>query len=122
MISTDKAKQLKKLNLIWIPKQGNFYLYENSYTKEIYIDLVMQDNPGFWCDATRTWLPSLKQLLDEIKKYNWTYALYSENEIEIETCIENVSIINRHRNFEGNIIEDMVADALIYILEREKEN
>ena len=117
MISIDKAKQLKKLNLIWIPKQGDFYLYENSYTKETCIDLVMQDNPGFWCDATRTWLPSLKQLLNEIKKYNWTLTLYSENEIEIETRIEHVSIIDRHRNFEGEIIEDIVADALIWILE-----
>jgi len=67
-----------------------------------------------------TWLPNLTQMLDEIKKYNWTYALYSENEIEIETRIENIAIIDRHKNYEGNIIDDIVADALIWILQCKK--
>jgi len=129
MISYDKAKQLKELGLKWNPKCGDWYKVEhwpiailltgdtmrlfNEEIKDIFERISKNDN--------NVWLPSLKQLLDKIKEYNWTYALYSENEIEIETRIEHVPIIDRHRNFEGKIIEDIIADALIYILEREKE-
>jgi len=102
MISYDKAKQLKELGLKWNPKCGDWYKVEH------------------WPIKNNIWLPSLKQLLDKIKEYNWTYALYSENEIEIETRLEYISLIDRNRNFEGEIIEDIVADALIWILKCKK--
>ena len=130
MISIDKAKQLKNLGLIWNPKRGDWHKADY-WPKPILFttDTLRLDDKeieyiieNIKNRDDEVWLPSLKQMLDKIKEYNWTYALYSENEIEIETRIEYVSIIDRHRNFEGEIIEDIVADALIWILQKEKEN
>jgi len=130
MISIDKAKQLKSLGLQWNPKHGDWHKADYWPTPILLtIDALRLNDKEIKCVIENiknrddeVWLPSLEQMLDMIKKYNWTYALYSENEIEIETRMEYISIIDRHRNFEGEIIEDIVADALIYILEREKED
>lgn len=128
MISIDKTRQLKELGLVWNPQCGDWYKIDYWPTPILLtIDISRLDDKEIECVIenvkNNTWLPRLDQMLDEIKKYNWTYALYSENkiEIEIETRIEYVSIIDRHRNFKGNIIENVIADALIYILGKEKE-
>jgi len=121
MISIDKAKQLKELGLKWNPKCGDWYKADYWPTPTLFTtDTLRLDDKEIENVIKNVknniWLPSLKQLLDKIKEYNWTYALYSENEIEIETRMEYISLIDRNRNFEGEIIEDIVADALIWIL------
>jgi len=126
MISIDKAKRLKELGLEWNPKRGDWHKADYWPNPILFvIDTLRLDDKEIECVIenvkNNTWLPILIQMLDEIKEYNWNYALYSENEIEIETRIEHVLIIDRHRNFKGNIIEDVIADALIYILGKEKE-
>ena len=125
MISIEKAKRLKELNLEWSPKLGDWYKVDYQPTPTLFtVDTLRLDDKEIECVVENvkenTWLPNLTQMLDEIKKYNWTYALYSENEIEIETRIENIAIIDRHKNYEGNIIDDIVADALIWILQCKK--
>ena len=125
MISYDKAKQLKELGLKWNPKCGDWYKVEHWPTPTLFTtDTLRLDDKEIENVIKNVknniWLPSLKQLLDKIKEYNWTYGLYSENEIEIETRLEYISLIDRNRNFEGEIIEDIVADALIWILKCKK--
>jgi len=125
MISIEKAKKLKFLGLVWNPKIGDWHKADYWPTPTLFtVDTLRLDDKEIECVIENikenTWLPSLAQMLNEIKKYNWNYALYSENEIEIETRIENIAIIDRHRNFEGNIIEDIIADALIWILQCKK--
>ena len=119
MISIDKAKTLKELGLEWNLKRGDFYLYESLTNKETCIDLIMQDNPGFWCDAVRTWLPSLKQLLAEIEKFNVYWEI--EKLLEDNRPFYSIIIGNGFPMDRGNdyVLEDAIADALIWFLENE---
>jgi len=125
LISYDKTKQLKSLGLKWNPQCGDWYKADYWPTPILFTtDTLRLDDKEIENVIKNVknniWLPSLKQLLDKIKEYNWTYALYSENEIEIETRMEYISLIDRNRNFEGEIIKDIVADALIWILKCKK--
>ena len=115
MISVDKAKRLKELNLEWNPKCGDFYKADYWPTptlmsidtfrlNDIEIERVIENV------KTNTWLPSLDQMLDEIEKYEYTFSLIGEK----LTLFKKLNLVIQ---FECDSREDSVADALIWILE-----
>jgi len=121
MISIDKAKILKELGLKWEPKRGDYYLYESLANKETCVDLIMQDNPGFWCDAVRTWLPRLDQLLNEIEKlgYHPRIEKWEDEFYECNPCL--LGIYSKGYGKMNKTWEDAVADVLIGLLEKENK-
>ena len=122
MISIDKAKQLKELRLEWNPKCGDWYKVDYWPTPTLLTaDITRMDNEEI-CrrferiskDEKTVWLPSLKQMLDEIEKYQYTFSLVGEK----ITLFKKLNLVVQ---FECESREDAVADALIWILQKEKE-
>jgi len=122
VISYDKAKQLKELGLTWNPKIGDWYKADYWPIPTLFtIDTTRMDNEEI-CrrferiskDEKTVWLPSLKQMLDEIEKYQYTFSLVGEK----ITLFKKLNLVVQ---FECESREDAVADALIWILQKEKE-
>ena len=118
MISVDKAKRLKELNLEWNPKCGDFYKADYWPTptlmsidtfrlNDIEIERVIENIKK---SENKTWLPSLEQLLDEIEKHQYIFSLVGEK----LTLFKKLNLVIQ---FECDSREDSVADALIWILE-----
>ena len=124
MISYDKAKQLKELGFKWKPKRGDWYKADCWPTPILLMEdnIRLTDNENInrfkriGEDDNNVWLPRLDQMLNKIKEYNWEYALFSENIIEIETRNINTPVHERLEIFKNETIDDVVADALIWIL------
>ena len=117
MISIEKAKQLKSLGLIWNPKFGDWYKADYWPTPILFtIDTLRLDNKEIECVIEKvkenTWLPSLDQMLDMFDS-NWElYRTYDGNTYVFDYRIRGIWYIS-----EGNSKEDVVADALINLLE-----
>ena len=115
MISIDKAKRLKELNLEWNPKIGDWHKADYWPTPTLFtVDTLRLDDKEIKCVIEKvkenTWLPSLDQMLDEIEKYRYIFSLVGEK----LTLFKKLNLVIQ---FECESREDSVADALIWILE-----
>jgi len=123
MISIDKTKRLKELGLIWNPKLGDWYKADYWPTPTLFtIDTLRLDDKEIECVIENiknrddeVWLPRLDQLLDEIEKHQYTFSLVGEK----LTLFKKLNLVIQ---FECDIREDSVADALIWILENKQED
>jgi len=134
MISFDKAKRLKGLNLEWNPKVGDLYKPKYSHNPFIFsLDTLTLDNTEIKIilqtikeDENNIWFPSLDQLLDEIEKRNfmWTTHYVNFNKCKylcvIYEILNNGMLSMDDERFHGDTKEDSVADALTWILENNK--
>jgi len=125
MISVNKAKQLKKLGLVWIPKCGDWYKADYWPTATLLTaDTTRMDNEEIkgvferiGKDDKTVWLPRLDQLLNEIEKFNvyWEIERLLEDNKPFYSVIIGEIPMDRGNS---NILEDAIADALIWILEK----
>ncbi|MHB8122604.1 MAG: hypothetical protein ACYDG4_10665 [Desulfuromonadaceae bacterium] len=123
MITLELAQKLKAAGLKWEPKKFDLYNTE-------FIDRSSGIFSA-WCDgqnlvsATGTkfiWLPSLSQLIVEIKRRGYSYNLYDNYPADEHRC----RLTNRESDtcagkWSGGTPEDAAASALLWILEREKD-
>ena len=117
MISIDKAKRLKELGLEWNPKLGDWHKADYWPTPTLFtVDTLRLDDKEIECVIENvkknTWLPSLDQMLDMFEN-NWElYRTYDKNNYVFEYRIRGVWYASQ-----GDSKEDVVADALINLLE-----
>jgi len=124
MISIDKAKQLQELELQWNPKIGDWYKIDYWPTPILLTaDTIRMDNEEINCifekiskDEKTVWLPRLDQLLNEIEKFNvyWEIERLLEDNKPFYSVIIGEIPMDRGNS---NILEDAIADALIWALE-----
>ncbi|HBC94365.1 MAG TPA: hypothetical protein DCZ10_16065 [Pelotomaculum sp.] len=117
LISIEKAKALKDAGLRWVAKGGDCYFYANG---EFTGDFIIKSDPGepvvrqMDCQI---WLPRLDQLLTEIEKrrYRGMWSAGKCHDGKYFVCLYPVKL------FHGDTPEDVVADALLWILRQERK-
>lgn len=122
MTSLELAKKLKDAGLRWDPKVGDWWYGDcgikvlSQSKLEKWIEWNKRRKHLVWTHKGMIWIPSLSQLLDEIKKYGYWWYVESDNKIIIGLEKDKTMTMV----FLADTPENVAAKALLWILEREK--
>lgn len=120
-VSIELAKQLKSAGLVWVPKPKDDFAYEygnkTSWLYEYYP--AVYDYPGRFI-----WLPTLSQLMAEIEGQGYDIQFQSNKRTPMGRYRFVIfEIINGIiKQFWADTLEDAAALALLWILNRKKED
>ena len=125
MVSLELARKLKDAGLKWEPKSGDSYWDDNE-------PMVFCGECNHYCikDYENVYFaPSLSQLLEEITKREYVVASWFNHKGAEFQLFQQMNLLDdgtksmwRVGVFSSESYEDAAAEALIWILEREKDD
>lgn len=128
MLSIELSRKLKNAELEWEPKELDCMSAPADVCTSAYLGKEeMEEIQSFSNEEMKTlqekivWLPRLDQLLAEIERRGYNYELtcgLSSSHKYIIHLFKGDYVLKRKY---GNALDDVIAQALIWVLEREKE-